>query len=496
MSGVMKQYQLAKGVSFEELEPTPEGKREGLLSIPYPQRIIRLSSDGVQALKFLCSQGIGADITYAKLRAFADNLENHGILQRHFFGLTPEQLPEVSIVIPTYNRRTMLGFCLDSLINLNYPKEKTEIIVVDDCSPEPVEIGDRPLVKLIRMPQNNGPGAARNEAVRQAKGEIIAFLDDDCLADKDWLQALVPCFQDPDVAAAGGRVESAVLTSHLDNYEQVQSPLLMGDHQRKVRKGSSVSYLATCNLLVRKESFLAAGGFDPVLRVGEDVDLCWRILARGEAIYYIPQGLILHYHRSQVLPFLKRRLNYGQSEAKLQSRYSEETRKLFYFPGNGFILGAVALIFLLKGSFLAVMAGMGLVMLNLVWQTVHKIRSFLSPHGQPRFGRVFLAMLRSQSTAVYIFSQHFARYYSIPVSVLGLIIYPQIIPVFLALSLLPGVVDYRIKKPSVPLFYFLSYNFLENLFYQAGVFSGCLKEHNWRPLAMNFIRADANFLNK
>lgn len=491
----MSQYRLANGVTFQE----NQDKTGGSLFIRYPRRIIHLSANGVEALKQLCRQFPVPVECDEKTAAFAVDLENQGILMRNFPRLADKDLPAVSIVIPTYNRQSRLTSCLESVLALDYPQEKLEIIVVDDSSPVPVDLEGilesvQPLLRLIRMPENRGQGAARNEAVKQAKGEIIAFLDDDCLASKGWLKALVPCFQHPDVAAAGGRVESANLARPLEKYEQVQSPLLMGGNQRKVRKGSALSYLATCNLLVRKKSLLSVGSFDPELRVGEDVDLCRRILERGELIYYLPAGLVFHHHRSELIPFLKRRFNYGQSEARLHTRNPKEKRMLVFFPGNSIILGATILTALLAGVLPALAAGMGLTVLNLFRQSVRKLQSIKSTECKPGIRQVLPAMLRSQGTAVYLYSQHFSRYYSIPATVIALFSFPRLVPLFLAIHLLPGIIDYKLKQPCLAPVYFICYHFLENLVYQAGVFRGCLSEHNWHPLTMDFIRADANLL--
>lgn len=488
----MNQFRLAKGVSLQE----NNGEPGGILSIPYPRRLIRLSVSGVEAIKQLCGLGVASKES-SKLQVFATDMENQGVLTRIFPTLPEDQLPVVTIVIPTYNRQLMLGSCLKSLLALDYPAHKVEIIVVDDASPVPVDLGPyRSKVKLIRMAENGGPGAARNEAVKVAKGEIIAFLDDDCLAGKDWLRALVPCFQYPDVAAAGGRVESAELSSPIDNYEQVQSPLLMGASQRKVRKGSAISYLATCNLLVRKQSLLAVKGFDPSMRVGEDVDLCWRLLEKGENIYYIPEGLVFHHHRSELLAFLKRRFNYGQSEAKLQARYPKEKRKLVFFPGNSLIIVSGLVGLLLFGVIPGLLGALGLGVINLVWQAVSKLRAIKSGECKPDFWHMFWATARSQGTAVYLYGQHFSRYYSIIVTIVSLYIFPPLTPILLILHLLPGVIDYKLKKPSLSPLWFVSFHFMENAFYQAGVLSGCLTEKNWRPLRMDFIRADVHLLQR
>lgn len=507
----MSLYSLAKGVTLQEYPGQPGGTG-GTLSLSYPRRIIRLSQGGLAAVKLLCGLNGGPGPNVAgdpvlteeaagwkpdeKSASLAAELENQGLLIRNFPALSDDLLPAVSIVIPTYNRQKMLPACIDSLLNMDYPPEKMEIIVVDDASPEPVELTSHPLVRVIRQPENGGPGAARNRAVKEAQGEIIAFLDDDCLADREWLKALVPCFQYPDVAAAGGRVESAALDNPLEKYEQVQSPLLMGAVQRKVRKGSGLSYLATCNLLVRRQSLLAIGGFDHRMRVGEDVDLCWRLLAGGQNIYYVPAGLVYHHHRARFIPFLKRRFNYGQSEAQLQARYPKDKRRLVFFPGNSFILGMVTLMALLVGIWPALAAGAGLIMLNLLWQAVSRLSSIRSAECKPGFRQVLPAMARSQGTAFYLYSQHFARYYSIPAVAAAIVFLPPAAPLILAACLLPGIVDYRLKKPTLGFGRYLFYHFWEDVFYQAGVVGGCLSNRNLRPLAMDFIRADANLLQR
>ncbi|MCL4440143.1 MAG: mycofactocin biosynthesis glycosyltransferase MftF [Firmicutes bacterium] len=486
-------YLLADGVTFRE----SLGNGGGTLTVRYPYRIIRLSRAGAKAIQLLCGPGDTKFTWDEKLAAFAAGLEDQGILTRSFPTLSDDRLPWVSIIIPTYNRPQMLDKCIESLIALDYPREKYEIIVVDDASPVPVDLGRYSRsVRLIRLARNGGPGAARNEAVRQAKGEIIAFLDDDCLAEKNWLRSLAPCFQYTDVAAAGGRVESAGLIRPLEKYEQVQSPLLMGNTLRKVRKGSSVSYLPTCNLLVRKRSVLAAGAFDPLMRVFLRSIVCWQILEKGEHIYYVPEGLVFHHHRSTLSPFLKRRYNYGQSEAKLQVRYPTEKRRLVFFPGNHAVFGITALISLTAGAGAGLAACVALVLANLVWQSLSKLHGIKAGECKPKFRQVFLATARSQGAAFYIYGQHYSHYYSGILTFLALFVSPGLALLLFGLHALPGIVDYKLKKPAMRVARFCFYHFLENAFYQAGVISGCLSEHNWRPMAMDFIRADANLLQR
>ena len=483
-------FRLAPGVSFTH------DSNGGTIKLSYPQRMIKLSQAGTKALHALCDQESAGKAEMAPLAAFAEDLENQGILARNFPPLAEDDLPSVSIVIPTYRRSELLTHCLDSIRELDYPLERLEVVVVDDGSPQAVELGAKFRgVKVVRLPQNSGPGVARNAAVRLAQGEIIAFLDDDCRAARGWLRALVPCFRFPDVGVAGGRVASDDLTYSLQKYEQVQSPLNMGDQQRKVRNGSSLSYLATCNLLVRKETLLSVGGFDPALRVGEDVDLCRRILESKKNIYYIPEGLIFHHHRFHLAPFLFRRFAYGRSEVELQARFPRDKRRLLYYPGNGVVTMAALATFIMSGSLRGPMVGtitgisaaLVLTIFNLFWQTARRQRSINLP--EIGYRTVLLAQAKSQKTALYLFGRHYSRYYSLTVTILALLIHPALAGLSLAIHVWPAVVDYRLKQPDLGWTSFISFYSAENLFYQAGVLMGCLLRRNWRPLAMDIVRA-------
>ena len=117
-----------------------------------------------------------------------------------------EDLPSVSVVVPTLNRKKHLRACLNSLSVLNYPKSLLEVIVVDGGSSD----GSREMLtasfegfKTI-VERREGISYARNSGGEIAHGEIIAFTDDDCVVDSDWLKNLVTVFCDDSIAAAGG----------------------------------------------------------------------------------------------------------------------------------------------------------------------------------------------------------------------------------------------------------------------------------------------------
>ncbi len=480
----MLKYRLARGVTLQEGEGTG-----AVLTREHPLKILRLSGEGFKVIRGLCGEDQDFDLDRQQLISFASRLEKKGFLIRIFPGWQPEEaLPQVTVVIPTYQRSQKLQSCLDSLLQLDYPGERLELIVVDDASPEPIDLSAYSAqVRVLRMETNSGPGAARNRAVSEARGEIIAFLDDDCLAKEDWLQQLVPSFQASDLGAVGGAVASADLKTPLGKYEASNSPLFMGKEQRRIREDGALTYLPTCNLLVRRSTLLRVGGFNPRLRVGEDVDLCWRILQQRESIYYLPRGLVYHHHRSKVTSFMQRRYHYGQSEAKLYREHQQDKARLPLFQGNGliFLVGIITMLVFGIRSFLAVTGG--LFFLNLFWQLFGKYL-LLERKGYPLGpGKVLLVLLRAQASALYLYNQRLNRYYFLLITVPALLILPWLALLVFILHLLQGLVEYLLKRPGLNPLYFILFFLLDNVAYQAGVIRGCIRERNWLPLGIGFI---------
>jgi glycosyltransferase involved in cell wall biosynthesis len=116
-----------------------------------------------------------------------------------------------SVIVPTYNRKTLLGKCLKSLVNQGYPTCDYEVIVVDDGSVDETEQVVKSAKKgfanlrYFRI-RHKGQGAARNVGLRNAKGEFIAFTDDDCVVEKEWLKKIEAAFRQNKADAVGGAI--------------------------------------------------------------------------------------------------------------------------------------------------------------------------------------------------------------------------------------------------------------------------------------------------
>lgn len=210
----------------------------------------------------------------------------------------------VSVVVPHYHDLKSLGLCLDALSNQTFPRERFEIIVADNASPEEREaiatvIDGR--AQLVTV-EERGAGPARNGGVLAASGEILAFTDCDCVPAPGWLAAGLAALERYDVV--GGAME--VLTDDPPSPSEAFEREFAFDNKAYVeRKGFTV----TANLFCRRRVFDAVGGFR--VGVSEDFDWCARATALGFKLGYAPQAVVGHPARRNWEELVKkwRRLN-------------------------------------------------------------------------------------------------------------------------------------------------------------------------------------------
>jgi len=196
----------------------------------------------------------------------------------------------VTVYIPAYNASKFLARAIESLLVQTYTAD--EIIVIDDGSrDETGEIAHRySQVKVVRHDANRGLGATRNTAVRTAQNEFVASLDADCVAEPEWLAALVVAMADPKVAGVGGKLTEGVQVNVADRWRRAHMPQEWGDSLVRNPK-----FLFGCNSLLRKSLVLEAGGYDERMRTnGEDTDLSARLRARGWDLLYTPVARATH----------------------------------------------------------------------------------------------------------------------------------------------------------------------------------------------------------
>lgn len=247
--------------------------------------------------------------------------------------LMPEDAPPVSVVVCSYNGERTLEECLDSLMRLNYPDY--EVILVDDGSKDATpEIAERfPQVQVIRQ-ENRGLSVARNVGAEAARGEIVAYTDDDCVADENWLLYLVRAMQDQQAEAIGG----PNITPVNDNWTARCVSVSPGNPSHVMLDDQHAEHVPGCNMAFRRDVLLKLGGFDPQYRTaGDDVDICWRLLDAGCKIGFAPGALVWHHRRCTIRTYLKQQKGYGRAEAMVQFKHPQR----FNRAGNPSFSGVV-----------------------------------------------------------------------------------------------------------------------------------------------------------
>jgi mycofactocin glycosyltransferase len=391
--------------------------------------------------------------------------------------------PSISIIIPTRDRGELLVECLESLYTQDYPSNRIEIIVVDDGSlDETQKFVSGCSCKLLTNHQSRGQSYCRNIGARQATGEILAFLDDDCVAGRAWLKDLAPCFQWEEVGAVGGYVDGYSNRSSLDRYEKKFSLLNLGKYILRGVKDWSTFFIPTCNMLVRKKAFTEIGGIRETLHLGEDVDFCWRMRDAGWQALYVPSGRVMHKHRNTLGKMLRRRADYGTSEAILCALHPQRRKTLQWRPlATAAFLGlCLAIAFL--SFFPLIVTGA-----NFVAETAAKALRLHRKRIRIAFGKACLSVLRMYISYFYMMSFHLVRYYLVLLLLLGFA-FRSLWGVGFSFLIFAASVDYSAKRPRLAFPAFLFYYVLDHLSYQIGVFAGCLRAKSFRSYRVRLIR--------
>ncbi|MEW6516878.1 MAG: glycosyltransferase [candidate division FCPU426 bacterium] len=239
--------------------------------------------------------------------------------------------PRVSVVIPTFNRRELLGRTLDTLARVEVLPQDLEVIVVDDGSTDDTAAAlaarrDPFSLVVLRQERSQGPAAARNQGAAAARGEILGFLDSDVLVDPAWWKRAAPHFDDPAVAGVEGLTRPPLDSGR---------PTALTHLVANTRGGNFI----TCNMLYRRSVFAALGGFDRrFLRANrEDSDFAFSVLEHGGRIVFEPACIVEHPLFQAPATVYLREARYGLHEALLRRKHPALYRRhLKWIDGRAF----------------------------------------------------------------------------------------------------------------------------------------------------------------
>ena len=252
-------------------------------------------------------------------------------------------LPKVSVIIPIYNGEQDLPDLISCLLAQTYPRHQVEYLLVDNNS------SDRSFGILKTTAQNcqitiyplrenviQSSYAARNEGVRHATGEIIAFTDSDCRPQPQWLNELIAPFANPDVAILAGEITALPGNTLLEQYAEHQETL----SQKHTLAHGFYPYGQTANLAIRRQIFTKVGLFRPYLTTGGDADICWRVLQQNMGnLQFSSLANVQHRHRLTLTELKSQWQRYGRSNKYLHQLYGVDLMGDITLKEYGYRLG-------------------------------------------------------------------------------------------------------------------------------------------------------------
>lgn len=221
--------------------------------------------------------------------------------------------PFISVIVPTYCRPALLRRCLRHLAEQNYPRDRFEVIVVDDGSGKaPVnavaEVCDR-LAATLLVQRHAGPGAARNTGARLASGKYLAFTDDDCTPAPDWLAGLAASWSRYPEAGVGGRTINLLPLNLRATASQVIVDFAYDFYNKAVQ---DARFFASNNLAFPAAPFREISGFDESFLWSEDREICDRWRQAEHKLVFAPEAVIYHGHDLDWPGFWRQHFHYGR----------------------------------------------------------------------------------------------------------------------------------------------------------------------------------------
>ena len=226
-----------------------------------------------------------------------------------------EAFPSVSIIVPVKNSARTVRDLMDSLMSLDYDRDKLEIIVVDGRSSD----GTRKIVSeypvLLVDEEGRGLNAARNTGIKLAAGQIIAYTDGDCVVPPEWAKSIAKNFRDPSVSFVGGLVKGYDQENFLSTY--MDETFFQAKPKFRWRREETelllLNFPAGCNMAFRRSALEKINYFDERIEYGfDDLDPVEKLGIRGFKIILDPEVSVYHQHRTRLREMLGQHFKYGR----------------------------------------------------------------------------------------------------------------------------------------------------------------------------------------
>jgi len=231
------------------------------------------------------------------------------------------EVQPVSVIVTTRNEADNIRGCLDSLLAQDFPRDAYEVLIIDCSSDATAEIAATyPGVRVLRS--ERGFSRQKNLGVAEARFDILAFTDADCIIPPEWLKTIERAFRRPELAAAGGNAFPPPGTSKFGFWSACvghPSGGAIGFEANVTPGKDGIEFAAGCNSIYRREAIRAVQGFSPDFQAGgEDVDISRRMKAQGLLIDYIPDLTVYHKPRPTLGSYFRWNVRVGVTKWSLR----------------------------------------------------------------------------------------------------------------------------------------------------------------------------------
>ncbi len=221
------------------------------------------------------------------------------------------------MIVPVRDGESTIADCIDAILATDYPHDRREVLIVDNASTDGTAslIESRPVTYLHEP--TPGVSNARNRGIAEGRGEILAFVDADCLVEPQWLAELVRPFEDPEVGAVAGDLQHAPATTAAER----QAARLLGNWQQ-FAFNSDPAYPITANAAYRRDVIDRIGPFDPHMTRAQDVELGLRFQERsGLRLAYAERATARHRNRDTQLGFFRQQLGWAYGAGLVGAKF-------------------------------------------------------------------------------------------------------------------------------------------------------------------------------
>ncbi len=258
---------------------------------------------------------------------------------------------KLSVIVATYNRKHELEELFASFSQQTLSPEQFEVIIVDDGSTDRTDKfihalkSKLPFSIQYHYQKNKGPGKARTLGMQKAIGDVLIFIDSDCIAPPHYLQTIKAAFEKTEIDAFGGPDKSAEAFSAWDkavNYTMT-SFMTTGGLRGSSGKKLARYYPRSFNMGLRREVFEKIGGFGSIYHYGEDIEFSHRIIQTGAKVEYLNDAYVYHKRRSSPAAFVKQIYKMGKARVQLARIDRSMLEPLHLLPAILIILAGIIL---------------------------------------------------------------------------------------------------------------------------------------------------------